>query len=289
MSPMIQAAGGLVLRAGEGNQIEVLVAHRPAYDDWSLPKGKVESGEPLEDTAVREVMEETGYRCRVVARLGTTRHQTMDGTKEVTWFAMRCLPRSPGFTPSREIDDVRWVTTDEAGSILDYENDRLLLARSDLVRLVLTGTIRLLRHAPALDRKEWRGGDKLRPLSEEGNDRARTVAEALAEVGVDRVVTSPYLRCVETVRPLAEATGAEIELSDALAEGAGPRATARLVASLYGYNAVLCSHGDVIPALLDHLAPEGLELESPQQCPLGSIWEVDVIGGKPVKARLASP
>ena len=277
---LVKAAGGVVFRKTPKGNLKVLLAHRPNYDDWSFPKGKADKGESAEETAVREVLEETGYHCRIVAPIGTTRHCISNGVKEVNWFAMRPLPDSPGFNKNSEIDEITWVSRKKARETLDYQNDRDLLAGIDLKRLTQTGTIRFLRHAAAGDRTKWKGDDRLRPLSKKGRRQAAALAESLAAAGVERIVTSPYDRCVQTVKPLAKAIGAKIEKSDALAEGPDIDATYDLVDSLVGHNAVLCTHGDVIPATINRLMWAGLAIDSRFYCAKGSIWEIEVEGGR---------
>jgi 8-oxo-dGTP pyrophosphatase MutT (NUDIX family) len=112
-----RAAGGIVVREGK-----VLVVHRPRYDDWSLPKGKLKLGESWEAAALREVEEETGLRCRLGELAGSTQY----GLKEVRYFRMTCdgEPR-----PQNEVDEVRWVPLDEAAALLTYERDVELLNR----------------------------------------------------------------------------------------------------------------------------------------------------------------
>lgn len=272
----------------KGN-LRVLLAHRPAYDDWSFPKGKADKGETPEETAIREVLEETGYHCRIVAPLGTTRHRITNGEKAVTWYAMRPLPDSPGFKKNREIDKIKWVSRKKAREALDYDNDRELLGGADLRKLAQTGTIRLLRHAAAGDRSKWKGDDLERPLTKKGRKQAIAVAEALATAGIERIVTSPSQRCVETVAPLAEIAGAKIEISEALAEGPDIDAAYGVVDSLVGANAVICSHGDVIPATINRLMWLGLSLESRFYCSKASIWEVGVDRGKFTSGRYVPP
>ncbi|MGH8947182.1 MAG: NUDIX hydrolase [Acidimicrobiia bacterium] len=289
MTRLVSAAGGLVFKTTSKGRPKILLAHRPSYDDWSFPKGKAEPGESPEQTAVREVVEETGYHCRIVAPLGATRHRIGGGVKEVNWFAMRPLPDSPGFKPNTEVDQIKWVRRKKAQEILEYQNERRLLDVSDLKALAQTGTLRLLRHAVATDRDEWEGDDRDRPLTKKGWKQAEAIAVALTEAGIERILSSPYLRCVQTVEPLAEVTRAKIEESDALAEDADIDAVYALVDSLVGTNAVLCSHGDVIPALVNRLVWAGLTLESPFYCAKGSIWEIDVDRGKFTSGRYVPP
>ena len=280
MKRPIRAAGGVVFRTTKKGNLKVLVAHRPRYDDWSFPKGKANPGETQEQTAVREVLEETGYHCRIVTAIGTTKHRLASGNKEVSWFAMRPLPDTRGFKKNSEVDRIKWLTRKAAHSLLDYPQDRDLLAGHDFGKIAQTGTIRLLRHGAAGDRNQWLEEDWARPLNKKGRKQAEAIAESLADMGVDRVVSSPYLRCVQTVEPLALKIGARVEISDALAEGPDIDAAYELVGSLVGYNAVLSSHGDVIPAVINRMTWEGLSIDSPFQCSKGSIWETEVDEGR---------
>jgi 8-oxo-dGTP diphosphatase len=289
---VISAAGGLVFKTTTKGRLKVLLAHRPNYDDWSLPKGKADQGETPEQTAVREVLEETGYHCRIVAPLGVTRYRmdrAGDVVKEVAWYAMRPLPDGPGFEPNAEIDRIKWVTPEKAREILDYEDQLRLLGESDLEALSLTGTLRLLRHALAGARDDWDDDDRVRPLSKKGKKQAEAIAAALAGAGIERIVSSPFRRCIQTVEPLARVTKANVEKSRALAEEADVDAAFSLLESLIGANAVLCSHGDVIPALVNRLVTAGLTLESPFYCAKGSIWEVEVDRGKFTSGRYFPP
>jgi 8-oxo-(d)GTP phosphatase len=288
VTEIVHASGGLVFRpAPRGFQL--LVVHRPRYDDWSLPKGKDDPGESPEEAAVREVEEETGYRCRVVAPAGQVTYQTTLGqTKQVRFFAMRPVGFS-GFAPNPEVDAVRWVDADTAHEVLSYEFDRALVADSDFDALARTGTAYLVRHAVAGSRSAWNGDDRLRPLSSKGERQAQAITRSLAPRGVERVLSSSYVRCIQTVEPLAAATGLTIEQHDALVEGAGPREGIQLLTGLIGTTSVLSSHGDVIPNLLEHLVSQGMELLTPLEAKKGSTWVVDVEAGVHVRASYIPP
>jgi broad specificity phosphatase PhoE/8-oxo-dGTP pyrophosphatase MutT (NUDIX family) len=286
---VIQAAGGLVFRRSTKGKLKVLLAHRPSYDDWGLPKGKADKGESPEETAIREVLEETGFHCRIVAPVGVTRYRINNGVKEVTWFAMRPLPDSPGFKKNKEVDEVRWVTRKQAAALCDYENDRQLIADSDLKKLSQTGTLFLLRHAAAGDRSTWEGIDAIRPLTKKGRHQSAAIAASLQHAGIEKIYTSPHTRCVQTVEPLADAIGAKVVEHDALAEGPDIDAAYGLADEMVGYNAVLCSHGDVIPAVINRMMWAGLTLESRFYCSKASIWEVDLEGGRFTTARYIPP
>jgi len=129
----IRAAGGLVCRRDEHGATEILVVHRPAYDDWSFPKGKLEPGESEEDAAKREVEEETGLRCRLDRELTTTRYRDARGrSKTVRYWLM--TPVGGRLEAANEVDDVRFVPLEEAAALLTYQRDRELLASLDAAR-----------------------------------------------------------------------------------------------------------------------------------------------------------
>jgi 8-oxo-dGTP diphosphatase len=126
----IRAAGGVVVRERDG-RCEVAIVHRPKYDDWSLPKGKLLPGEEWRDAAVREVAEETGLRCAPTAELTRSRYRDRKGRdKLVRWWLMR--PIEGKFEPNDEVDELRWMPLERAADLLDYEGDR------ELVRAVAT-------------------------------------------------------------------------------------------------------------------------------------------------------
>jgi 8-oxo-dGTP pyrophosphatase MutT (NUDIX family) len=128
----IEAAGGVVVRGREGGGKEVAVVHRPKYDDWSLPKGRLHRGEEWRDAALREVAEETGLRCEAVAELEGTRYVDRKGrAKQVRWWLLR--PLGGEFEPSDEVDELRWMPLERAAEMLDYEQDRKLVAAAGAI------------------------------------------------------------------------------------------------------------------------------------------------------------
>jgi 8-oxo-dGTP diphosphatase len=123
---VVRAAGGVVTREGDAGT-EVLVVHRPRYDDWSFPKGKLDAGESDEAAAVREVEEETGWRCTLGEELPTRRYEDRRGRpKQVRYWRMQPAVYRP-FAPNDEVDVVRWIPVGEAATLLTYEGDRRLL------------------------------------------------------------------------------------------------------------------------------------------------------------------
>jgi 8-oxo-dGTP diphosphatase len=202
---------------------------------------------------------------------------------------MRPLPDSPGFKKNNEVDKIKWMGRKAARKLLDYDHDRGLLTDFDLKKIAETGTIHLLRHATAGNRDNFNGDDRERPLTKKGKAQAKSIAESLREREIERIVTSPYKRCVQTVEPLAKMIGATIEISDALAEGPDIDAAYDLIHNLAGANAVLCSHGDVIPAAMNRLMWLGLTIHSRFYCSKGSIWEVDIEDGRYTEGRYVPP
>jgi 8-oxo-dGTP diphosphatase len=149
-------------------------------------------------------------------------------------------------------------------------------------------TVYLVRHAKAGSRKAWSGDDQLRPLSKRGRTQARAVAKGLAGEGITRIVSSPFVRCRETVEPLAQRVDVPVELSDALAEGALLADSLRLVEKLAGDTAALCSHGDVLGNLLNHFASTGVALDD-HRLEKASVWVLDVVDGEVRSARYVPP
>lgn len=127
-APEVRAAGGLVVREGGdgGGGVEVAVVHRPRYDDWSLPKGKLDPGESWADAALREVAEETGFRCELGPELAPARYRDRKGRDKLVRF-YRMRPVEGRFEPNDEVDELRWLAPAEALELLGYERDRELV------------------------------------------------------------------------------------------------------------------------------------------------------------------
>jgi 8-oxo-dGTP diphosphatase len=149
-------------------------------------------------------------------------------------------------------------------------------------------TVQLVRHAKAGSRRQWSGDDEQRPLSKRGHTQARAVAKRLAGGKVTRIVSSPYVRCVETVMPLGARVGVEVETSDALAEGATLAESLRLLEKCADQQAVLCTHGDVLGNLLEHFARQGVDLGD-DRMEKASVWVLDLVDGQVRGARYVPP
>lgn len=287
----ILAAGGLVIRPDVDGELRVLVAHRPRYGDWSLPKGKADPGESPEATAVREVEEETGVLADIIAPLAEVEYRISSGRRKIVrYFAMRARSERP-FTRNDEVDEIRWVTAAEGAEVLTYEHDRALLA-SDLDQLLTIGTVWLIRHAAAGDRGAWTEDDRARPITEKGQRQSEAIADALVGHDIDAIYSSPYLRCRQTVDPLAARAGLQVEDSDHLAEGARESETLDWLRAMGGRNVVACSHGDVIPGVIRRLDALGVPLHSADgvfDVKKASIWKLALEGDHITSATYTPP
>jgi 8-oxo-dGTP diphosphatase len=277
--------------SAEGSRLTVAIVHRPRYDDWSLPKGKLDPGESLAAAAVREIHEETGVRARLGPWLRDVSYAVADGRKFVRYWAAEA--RSPAdFTPNHEVDELRWVTPDEAAKLLSYGHDADVVAR--FVELApLTSVLLVVRHAKAGKRSDWEGDDRLRPLSTAGQKQAALITELLPLYGPDRLASAPHVRCRDTVAPLAGALGLSIADEPLLSEPSyadDPDATlvrVRELAARPGVTAV-CSQGGVIPGVIAALArdaalPVDVDVDDvPSK--KGSVWVLGFRDGALVSA-----
>ncbi len=253
---LIRAAGAVTWRPGPDGA-EILLVHRAKYDDWSLPKGKVQPGEPLPVTATREVGEEGGATITLGRRLGPARYKVNGNPKQVDWWAARATAVDAGAVPNDEVDQVAWLPLERALKQVSYKQD--VSALSDFAaRPVDTVPLILLRHAKALPRSEWKKDDIDRPLNKVGLADAAALARLLScFVPRTQVITSPAARCVDTVRPYAELSGSQVQSVEALSPSAlGPTKPAdsyTLVSTLVASDtpAIVCAHRENLPALLD--------------------------------------
>jgi 8-oxo-dGTP diphosphatase len=150
-------------------------------------------------------------------------------------------------------------------------------------------TVYVVRHAKAGSRRQWKGDDEERPLSKRGQTQARAIAKRLGAAGVTRIVSSPYVRCRETVEPLAKRAHVELETSGALAEGAPLADSLRLIEKLMDDGDIaLCTHGDVLGNLLVHYSHLGVDLDD-DRMEKASVWELEVIDGDVRRARYVPP
>lgn len=261
---LVRASGVLPWRERKG-KLEFALVHRPRYDDWSWPKGKLEVGEDWAVAAVRETHEETGLRVRLGSPLPTSWYGlgTKDGRpqlKQVRYWAGQVIGGDGAL--EHEIDEVTWLRAEKARERLSYRRDREQLdAAVDAHHLgqLDTWTLLIVRHAVAVGRSSWDGPDPDRPLTQPGQRRARRIVPLLGAYAPEALVTSPAVRCVDTLAPYANASGIRLQVRAGLSEegyAASPeKAVNRLRKILArGRSTALCSHGPVLPDLLTALA-----------------------------------
>lgn len=261
----VYAAGAVVWRLID-DKLHILLIHRTKYRDITLPKGKVDPGEMLAETAVREVHEETGIRVSLGIPVGVSRyHLASKKQKVVHYWAAEATPdaiRESTFVPNREIAALEWVGVKKARERLSYPVDVEIL--DFFANLVDDGVLRtfpliVLRHGKALPRSEWDGPDAARPLTERGTRQAASIVGPLQAFGVRKVVTSDAVRCVQTVKPLSRALDRKSVKTPKISQDAWEEGTDDLRSVVgrrvrAGKAAVLCSHGPVLPGLLSEIA-----------------------------------
>lgn len=262
MSGVVRAAGAVLWRR-DGDRIEVALVHRPRYDDWSLPKGKLDPGETIAQAAVREIQEETGFEAVLGRYLFRTEYTVAGAPKTVDYFS--AYAASGAFSPNEEVDELRWLDAETAEKLLTRPGDVRVLREFSALPPELS-TVILVRHAKAGKRDEWNGDDDLRPLSDAGQRQAEALRSLLRHYAPDRVLSAPRLRCVQTVNGLAEDLEVEIRHEPLLSEeGYWPDpvlGVARLLAIAGdGGTPVISSQGGVIPDVISALADrDGVDL-----------------------------
>ena len=261
----VYAAGAVIWRLVDG-KLHILVIHRTAYADVTLPKGKVDPGEMLAETAVREVFEETGIRVALGVPIGVSRYQLPNKRQKIVHYwaaeATEGAIRSSAFVPNKEVAALEWVTPKRARSHLSYPVDAEILENFLTIvddAVLQTFPLIILRHGKAVGRDAWSGPDAQRPLTARGARQANAIVGPLLAFGVRKVLSSNAVRCVTTVTPLAAALGKPIHRTEQLNQDAWEEGRADIRA-LVGKRvrsrkaAVLCSHGPVLPDIMSEIA-----------------------------------
>lgn len=253
------AAGAVVWRERRGTR-QVLLVHRPRYDDWSLPKGKLTAHEHVLLAARREVEEETGQQVVLGPPLGVQRYPVRKNGATAQkmvhyWSAVPVSERD--FEPNDEVDEIDWLAVDKARGRLSYPRDVDILDALDHV-VPVVATVVVVRHAEAVKRKDWDGKDAVRPLTSAGTAVAERLSDVLAALGADRIISSDAERCVATVTPYAASIGRHIHLWPEISErgyDADPDRLRGLADRVWrpGKVTVVCSHRPVLPALAREL------------------------------------
>ncbi|NEM92321.1 NUDIX domain-containing protein [Galbitalea soli] len=261
----VLAAGAVCWRIVDG-KVRILLVHRTQHKDVSLPKGKVDPGETLPQTAVREIAEETGLMVALGAPLGQVDYQLPSGRDKSVYYWSAEVDghalESARFTPNDEISGLEWVSISRAKSILSYPHDIEIVetfaerAKADRAR---TFAIVIARHGKAVPPGIWDGADATRPLMERGSAQAASIALGLAAYRPLKIISSTAARCLATIAPLARVTGLPVKESHAISQDAYERGESDVEAVIgkrvkQKKSVVLCSHGPVIPELIDAIA-----------------------------------
>ncbi|OBF92290.1 NUDIX hydrolase [Mycobacterium sp. 852002-51152_SCH6134967] len=289
----ILAAGAVLWRPnGNPDAPEVALIHRPRYDDWSLPKGKVDPGETEPVTAVREVCEETGYTAHLGRRLSSVSYPVEGGKKKVRYWAARMVRGE--FRPNDEVDELKWLPVPAAIKQLDYPHDRKVLRRFAKYPAD-TKTVLIVRHATAGSKSRFKGDDRKRPLDKNGRAQAESLVGMLLAFGADRLFAADRVRCVSTLEPLAQELGTSIRSDGLLTEEAYAenRKAARQrfleIADTAG-TPVICTQGKVIPDLIEWWCERDGVRPDKSRNRKGSTWVMSLHNGRLIAAdHMGSP
>ncbi len=291
---VVRAAGAVLWRPNpDSGDPLIAVIHRPRYNDWSLPKGKVDPGETEPVTAVREIYEETGQQSQLGRRLCRVTYPIPIGTKIVHYWTARGLGGE--FTPTREVDQLLWLPADEAKKQLTYPYDRKVTGHFTK-KPADTRTVLIVRHATAGRKARYKGPDDTqRPLDRNGRAQAKSLVPQLMAFGASALFAADRVRCVKTIEPLARKLDLPIEVEPTLTEeayAADPEAAQKRLMEIValGGTPAICSQGRVIPYLIDWWCErDGVEPDRSRNRK-GSTWVLSLSGDRLIAAdHLPSP
>jgi 8-oxo-dGTP pyrophosphatase MutT (NUDIX family)/phosphohistidine phosphatase SixA len=256
----ILAGGAVVTRAHPLRGTEVVIIHRKRYDDWTLPKGKLEVGESLPACAVREVHEETGVTIRLSVPLDSISYEAGNaGPKKVDYWGGVVLD-SVRRAPDAEVDVVSWLPVRAALGRLTYSHDHFLVQQ--YLDQPATTPLIIVRHVKAMDRKDWSRKDATRPINTRGRRQAKTLSPMLSAYGVTTLVSSTSTRCIATLMPYAHQHELNLDTYSQLSEEEGendPKGVSKLIRKIRaatvksGQPTAICVHRPVLPHILDAL------------------------------------
>ncbi|MFV0405256.1 MAG: NUDIX hydrolase [Propioniciclava sp.] len=266
MTKQIVAAGTVTLQPREGTSSRILLVHRPAYDDWTLPKGKLKPDEYTASAAARETQEETGVRIRLGQPLSPISYPVGGGQKTVHyWIADPQEERRR--KPDKEVDKVAWLSPSAALKRMTYTDERSVVEQA--LAATPTRPLLVVRHGKAMLRNHWTARDQARPLASRGRKQAQALVPLLQAYGVGRLASSSSARCMQTLKPYSKDSGIDVEgwtvLSEEIGEGnlKGVRTfMRRLIADLDDTGPVaVCGHRPILPTMLEALglAPRPLQ------------------------------
>jgi 8-oxo-dGTP diphosphatase len=282
MSELITAAGGVVWRETKDSKIELAIIHRPKYDDWTFPKGKLDIGEELISGAYREILEETGLDIEFGPFLGAVEYESFEEAKHVSYWAAKALSSSKEFHPNNEADLLEWHGFESARKKLTRDTDKEILeifinSPHQATKLIM------LRHAKALARDEWQSGDEDRPLDNLGQLQAKRMHAVYQVFGISQIHTSDAVRCYDTVIGLTNTLKIEPVITSKLSEYTFEKNKDKSldyalelaeISRSTGETILLCSHNPVLPRMLERVAKKSsVELPESKLKP-GDAWVV---------------
>ena len=281
---MIRAAGALLWRENSELKIEIALIHRPRYDDWSLPKGKLEDGETALFCAFREVIEETGITPVFGRELGSVEYKEPAGLKRVKYWSARAPYNSEKFVVNEEVDEIKWLNPEEARSLATHESDRAIIDNF-LALEPRTDTLIILRHTKALERGDWDGDDSQRTLDERGLRQSEQLIQHLKPFAIDEIYSSDYTRCVQTVTPLGQSRGLSITEIPILNEETFVHDPERAISFANAVkqdekNILICSHNPVIPTMVRGILNTKLKNKDLIKLEPGDAWIVHRVRGE---------
>ncbi len=282
MSELIIAAGGVVWRETNDSKIELAIIHRPKYDDWTFPKGKLDSGEELISCAYREILEETGLDIELGPFLGEVEYEAIEGTKKVSYWSAKALETSKAFATNIEVDLLEWHSFESAREKLTRDSDREIL-EVFIESPYKAAKLILLRHAKALARSEWQSGDEDRPLDNLGQLQAKRMHAIYQVYGINQIYTSDAVRCYDTVIGLTNALKIEPVITSKLSEYTFEKNKDKSLdyalelaenSRTSGETILLCSHNPVLPRMLERITKKS-DIDLPEnKLKPGDAWVV---------------
>ena len=254
------AAGALCWRVRDGG-LQLLLIHRPRYQDWSWPKGKLDAGETTPECAVREVREEVNLSVELGIPLPSIRYDVSAGVKEVFYWAAH-VDKSTPKPDGKEADEILWATPEQAHDLLSNTSDRLpleALVEAHRAGRLHTYPVIIVRHAKAKPRSSWSRAEDERPLAATGQRQALAVSRLLTAWNPDRVVSSPWRRCIQTIAPYLKDAKKSVKTYEAITEAGNARNPRRAEKTLEhlldkGRSMAICTHRPVLPTVLKVLA-----------------------------------
>jgi len=293
MSATILAAGAVLWRKGEKKKIEVLIIHRPKYDDWTFPKGKAEIGEPLIACAYREVLEETNIETAFGPYLGEVEYLTNDGKKKVSFWSAKVI-KEKEFNSNAEVDQLKWVEVTKVKELLTLNTDKKILEQFLQIEPD-TKPLVLLRHAKAVTRDEWQGEDDDRPLDSYGQNQAKRLLAMYQVFNLEQIHSSDAVRCYDTVVAIAKGLSIKLEVTGKLSESTFKKDKEKAfdyAKDLMKLNesVLLCSHNPILPKMLNKLTKKSeVDADEGKLLPADG-WVIHRIGKEVIQIdRIDSP